>query len=553
MTFNTLSKHSYLILLAVVSGLLFSSCKKHLEVQNTVAQPETKMWKNYDDARAGLAGMYGLSRAALARNNAHWMYGELRAGDFQAVTKGGYIDAVINNELNRSFTQIKELTNWTPFYAAIDACNTFIERSGECKQDFRYSELNNKVDVAQARVLRSFLYFYMVRIWGDVPLITKSAAGSFDEQVARTPQREVMQFCISELMKYKDSLPTSYGGDDTSPLAYRDRYYGGTWNTWGNAFWGQYQAWALLAQMYAWIGDYDNVIVAGGRVWSTPTGANASGVSRDPHSSYVTFDQMKSGYLTDGPSSIFYGKGIKGSRSYQLVAFPYDMDNSESGPSGVGHIESLTLASPFVPRALPDIYVPRDTIDMLFYASGDLRNPYQPSKGNYDEVYFTNYFGNNPIFIKFRNIAPGSTSFPLFGSCIPIMRMEDIALLIAEAYYMRGGAVNIRNAYRAVNGIRKQRNTPGFYDGLTDPNGTLIPFTQASLENGILWNIFRERRIELMGEGVAWYDKIRYNRLVPTENPEFTRLINEGGIYWPIDEEIIRKNPLIEQNSYWKK
>lgn len=538
----------------LMSGLFFVSCKKQLEVQQTAVIPEANMWKSYDDARAGLAGMYGLSRAALARNNAHWMYGELRAGDFQATTPGGYIDAVVKNELNKNFSQIKELTNWTPFYSAVDACNTFIERSAGCLNDYRYSELNNKVDVAQAHVLRAFLYFYMVRIWGDVPLITKSNSSAFNERTGRTPQNIVMRFCIDELMKYKDSLPTSYGGDDRSQLNFVDKYYGGTWNTWGNSFWGSYQCWALLAHMYAWIGDYANVLVAGSKVWRTSsTGSNYTGYSYDPHSAYITFDQMKSGYMTGGASSIFYHKGIRGNVSYQLVALPFDMDNRESGPSGVGHIESLTLASPYVPRIVPDIYVPRDTIDKLFYTDGDLRNPYQPSKGNYDNVYFTNYFGNNPVFIKFRNIAPGSISFPLFGSCIPIMRMEDLALLMAEAYFVRDGAVNPRSAYRELNGIRKQRNAPGIYDQLTDPNGVAIVFTQKSLENGVLWNIFRERRIELMGEGSRWYDMIRYHRLVPQENPAFTRLISEGGIYWPIDEDIIHKNPLIEQNPYWKK
>lgn len=162
------SKYTTLFLASVFLLLAFG-CNKKLDTASSSVVAATNMWQTYDDARNGLVGLYGLSRAALADNNAHWMYGDLRKGDFVATSSGNYLDAIIKNELNKGFPQIKELTNWRKFYAAIDACNTFIENVERCKVDLRYSDMNAKVDVAQAHMLRSFLYFYMVRIWGDVP------------------------------------------------------------------------------------------------------------------------------------------------------------------------------------------------------------------------------------------------------------------------------------------------------------------------------------------------------------------------------------------------
>jgi len=518
-----------------------TGCNKKLDTQSYSAAATTNMWKSYDDARTGLVAIYGLSRAALAENNAHWMYGDLRKGDFTATIKGNYLDAIIKNELNKGFPQIKQLTNWRRFYAAIDACNTFIENAENCKQDLRYSDLNCTVDIAQAHMLRSFLYFYMVRIWGDVPLLTAASKNGETKQVARSPQDQVMDFCIGELRLYKDSLPTEYGGDDKSRLNYDGSYYGQSWSTWGNAFWGYYQSLGLLAQMYAWIGDYQSCLNV-----TTEINSNA-GAAR---TGYVSAGNARAYLAGSGNASIFYSNGIKGSLCYQMMSFPYNMANRESGPSGVGHLESLTLADPYIPRAQPDLFVPRDTIATWFYSVDDYRHPYQSEFNNYENIYFSNYYGTIPIFGKFKTIAPGANTFTIFGSCIPLYRFEDNRLLMAEAQFVLGME---RDAYTTLNSVRGARNAPGYWDATTNQyTGFSLPATVESMAGGLLYNIFRERRIELAGEGGWWYDQVRYNRLV-RNNPEFNKLLDEGGIYWPIDQDIITKNPLIEQNSYWSR
>jgi len=36
------------------------------------------------------------------------------------------------------------------------------------------------------------------------------------------------------------------------------------------------------------------------------------------------------------------------------------------------------------------------------------------------------------------------------------------------------------------------------------------------------------------------------------DNETFLQLINSGGIYWPVSEDIITANSQIEQNEFWK-
>ena len=53
-----------------------SACSDFLESESHHTLPDEHSWNTLEDARAGLMGMYGLMRAALADNNTHWACGE---------------------------------------------------------------------------------------------------------------------------------------------------------------------------------------------------------------------------------------------------------------------------------------------------------------------------------------------------------------------------------------------------------------------------------------------------------------------------------------------
>ncbi|MGB3539917.1 MAG: hypothetical protein WBA42_17320, partial [Mesorhizobium sp.] len=64
------------IVITLVSfSLIVSGCSKMLDVDSTRTVAEKNMWNSLEDTRAGLLGVYGLTRAALADNNLFWVYG----------------------------------------------------------------------------------------------------------------------------------------------------------------------------------------------------------------------------------------------------------------------------------------------------------------------------------------------------------------------------------------------------------------------------------------------------------------------------------------------
>ena len=71
-----------LALFSALACLFLQSCNDFLDVDPKHAASETQQWKTLEDTRSALMGVYGLTRAALADNNTHWICGDLRKGDF---------------------------------------------------------------------------------------------------------------------------------------------------------------------------------------------------------------------------------------------------------------------------------------------------------------------------------------------------------------------------------------------------------------------------------------------------------------------------------------
>lgn len=502
----------------LISSLLFLfvafSCNKKLDVDTNSMANENTEWKSLDDTRGNLIGVYALFRAALANNNNYWLWGELRQGDFVSTTRAD-LKAVIAGDLNASYKTLDEMKDWRRFYAIINAANLFIERSGEALVDPRYTTLNHDVDVAQVRALRAWAYFMMVRIWGDVPFITNSYDGSFPA-VAKSSQSLILTFCEKELLAAADVLPFRYG-------VLNDPILPGLYYTYGlsrfeNTLISRIAAYGLLAHVAAWQGHYADVDIYSKYVLDN---YKNSGIS------YLSTSQ-----LTD-PNGVFYARG----NFNQLLGFNFVYGHGETGTSGVGHLESWTLAAPLITKPKPDIYVPVNVINAAFTDRRDQRFGIDTLNGLPRTAYFTNYNAEIPIFSKIKVLGDGSADgeFAIYSSAIIFSRLEEITLLKAEADAILNKQSGPDGAIALLNIIRNKRGESNYDPGV---DGLLIDA------------VFAERRRELMGEGWRWYDQVRQNK-IKRDDPAFTKLISEGGIYWPIAKSVLAANPTIIQNSYW--
>jgi len=500
--------------------LIAGGCKKALDINSTRVVNESNSWNTLEDSRAKLLGVYGLTRSALADNNGHWIYGDVRMGNFDSPIRQD-LKAIIRNDLKASYPVVEELSNWRRFYAIVNAANIFLERIHEVKEkDARYTDNNMTVDVAQIRFLRAFAYFYMIRIWGDVPFITSSRDGSF-ENVKRADHNAILEFVQAEMVAAAEALPYRYSVND---IQQPGQYYNEGEGRWNGTLVRKLSAYAVLAQVAAWQGKYADVTVYTKIVLDNYPKA-AMG--------YATTD-----YLTNR-RGIFYDKN-----NNQLFAFGFIFGHQDA--TFVGNIESLTLAEPIVNKNLPDIFVPKDSILSIFKESNDGRFNIDSTGVTHSQLYFTNFLGKYPIFSKIKCMQDGSNdpTFRIFSSAVLFTRLEDVTLLRAEALAVLGerqGAIDALNAVRT------------FRYNVDDAGAVINTYIPYSAErNGNLINaIFNERNKEFMGEGYRWYDLVRYHKIIQRD-PKFMQLINSGGIYWPIAQSLLDQNPELVQNSYWK-
>ena len=131
---------------------------------------------------------------------------------------------------------VATVTLWQGYYRAIFRANIAIERIPEVTGN----ETLKKRLIAEAKFLRGYFYFNLVRWYGDVPLITKQLTQN-DFKQSRTKSTEVYAQIIADLKAAIDGLPekSKYAPEDL-----------------GRASKGA--ARGMLAKVYLTIKDYPN-------------------------------------------------------------------------------------------------------------------------------------------------------------------------------------------------------------------------------------------------------------------------------------------------------
>ncbi len=132
----------------------------------------------------------------------------------------------------------------------------------------------------------------------------------------------------------------------------------------------------------------------------------------------------------------------------------------------------------------------------------------------------------------------------------PIIRLADVYLMLAECYNEVG------NQTKAVEYINKVRARAGIALLNSGPS-----YLVADTKDEVFQRIFRERAVELAGEGIRDSDLRRWRLSHVLLNRDeygitgkrlFTRIFRENRDYlWPIPATEIEINPELEQNPNW--
>jgi len=230
-------------IIAYITVFTLSGCNDWLTIEPENDLIKEEYWKSKDDVQAMLASTYGSLRATYDEM-IYWS--ELRGGN---VTAGNSpTNAQINFFDFRIYPE-NNIVKWGDFYKVINFANTLIEFAPQVVNiDPTFSEKDLKVAQSEAIFLRSLCYFYLVKAFRDVPLILEPYVDdNKNVNVAKTPEKEIIDQLISDLLEAKKYAPTTYSNED-----YSKEYDKGRATL--------YSIEALLADIYLWNNQYDECI-----------------------------------------------------------------------------------------------------------------------------------------------------------------------------------------------------------------------------------------------------------------------------------------------------
>ena len=102
-------------------------------------------------------------------------------------------------------------TFWQPIYQASTAANAAIDALSQITvtNTTKAAELE-----AEARMIRAFCYYQLVRLFGDVPYIGDFGANPWTQaNLSRTPASQIWDYIIEDCKFGEQNLPNTYSGD----------------------------------------------------------------------------------------------------------------------------------------------------------------------------------------------------------------------------------------------------------------------------------------------------------------------------------------------------
>ncbi|GAE84789.1 RagB/SusD family nutrient uptake outer membrane protein [Bacteroides reticulotermitis] len=211
-----MKKLKYLVyIMLVLQGVISTSCNEWLNLEPNDGVPRDKYWKTKEDVNSAVVGAY-ISMTNSDLMTRMFLYGEWRAD--MVTYSPTYINSNIEDVVNGEISADNSFLNWASFYTTINLCNTILKYAPQAQaNDKSFSATLLKEYEAQAIAIRSLMYFYLVRSFGDVPLILEAYTNSSQEMsVAKSSQETILNQLVEDLTYAEKYIPYKYSSTDAA-------------------------------------------------------------------------------------------------------------------------------------------------------------------------------------------------------------------------------------------------------------------------------------------------------------------------------------------------
>lgn len=505
------------VVAALCSSLCFG-CQKFLNVDALDSLSGNNFWASEQDVEDYTIGIYAQMRKALLTNylvatatdwrGGYWEpYNGAPGGarDFISLIAANNVPAIIRPGAvfagsNSTYWGYPDMlpNAWEAFYKMIAASNILIGKVDEV-EDPDFSESSRKKYKAEAVYLRSLAYFYLVRLFGDVPYYTEAYHSA---AAGKTDQVYILQQCSKDLEAVIDDLPWTYG--DPANVAVRAMRGGALITT---------------MEMNMWMAGFDETNKQ--TYWRTTDSLGDILINKN-EGAYELLS-------IDKYPVIFRGKSKEG-----LVELSRNANYNEGGYGFDGRNYDISGYATKSPPGNPTGY------SFMFIGTDFMTKLYPPSEPDRrKDLWFPVkdvYSGNKDFeFYKYYDFSQaGNGAYPR-GSVV-IFRYSDAFLLRAEALADLGDETQ---AADLLNVVRARAGAKLYASG-----------DEMSIQDAI-WN---ERVKEFMGESCYFWDLVRTRRILDAKyclHPIGVEAFKNGAWTWPIPDIAKKNNPKLSLDGYW--
>lgn len=412
--------------------------------------------------------------------NNKFFYAIAEVGSGNMYTASGDVNAMRNFSILGSDPEL--YNGWTSLWANVAQANSIINfMPDRVVPAVSASVLNNTV--GEAYFMRATAYFYLVRLWGAVPIIENNLDYSNNPLISKNRVEDVYELIRRDYIKAIELL--------------YEKNRGSNYNS--NAHVSKGSAKAMLAKVYLYLQDYPNAKLMAEEVINSGEFKLLGGTSLPSNS----FGDLFKYELNNNQESIFalqwktdgnYGSGNNCNTQFGISTGSVSTSNATYGGVFSPSQDILNLYGTNDLRRKETIMLPGDVYPEIRAKIGtnygELVVPAADQIGGQDAGAAVKKYC---IGIVNGNSTGPVDNWAMMNNNTYIMRYAELLLIHAESILAGGASTSDVSALNSLNAVRQRAG--------------LAPLTSMTFDI-----LFAERRKELAFEGDYWFDLGRIPR-----------------------------------------